>query len=105
MSVGAVIHRDAFRAARESSSVLQIYRDAIAVSPLLSRLTRTGSLASEVKVEQDYSYTSEKFTGGGFFLAGDAACFLDPLLSTGVHLAMYSGLLAAASIASLVREM
>ena len=36
-------------------------------------------------------------------MAGDAACFLDPLLSTGVHLAMYSGMLAAASIASLVR--
>ncbi len=103
MSVGAVIHRDAFRAARQSCSAHQIYCDAIASSPLVSRLTRTGNLTSEVKVEQDYSYTSERFTGAGFFMAGDAACFLDPLLSTGVHLAMYSGLLAAASIASLVR--
>jgi Tryptophan halogenase len=34
---------------------------------------------------------------------GDAACFLDPLLSSGVHLATYSGLLAAASIGSTIR--
>ena len=97
------IHFKHFRAARESASVQQIYRDAIASCPLISRLTRTGALISEVKVEQDYSYTSVPFTGVGFFMAGDAACFLDPLLSTGVHLAMYSGMLAAASIASLLR--
>ncbi|MGH3172215.1 MAG: NAD(P)/FAD-dependent oxidoreductase, partial [Trebonia sp.] len=33
----------------------------------------------------------------------DAACFLDPLLSTGVHLALYSALNAAACIASVSR--
>jgi hypothetical protein len=36
-------------------------------------------------------------------MCGDAACFLDPLLSTGVHLAMLSAMLASASIASLLR--
>ena len=34
------------------------------------------------------------------FLVGDAACFLDPLLSTGVHLAMYSAMLASGVILS-----
>ena len=103
MSVGAVIHRDAFCAARETAPAEQIYHDAIASCPLLARMTSTATLTSELRVEQDYSYTSDRFTGPGFFLAGDAACFLDPLLSTGVHLAMYSGMLAAASIASLRR--
>jgi hypothetical protein len=54
--------------------------------------------------EQDYSYASRKFCGPGYFLVGDAACFLDPLLSSGVHLATYSALLAAASILSLNRS-
>jgi hypothetical protein len=36
-------------------------------------------------------------------MVGDAACFLDPLLSTGIHLATFSGLVAAASIASTLR--
>jgi hypothetical protein len=51
-----------------------------------------------VRVEQDFSYVADSFCGPGYFLLGDAACFLDPMLSTGVHLAMYSGLLSAASV-------
>src|SRR5579884_4356688 len=45
---------------------------------------------------------SVRIAGPGYFLAGDAACFIDPLLSTGVHLATHGAMLAAASIASLV---
>lgn len=37
-------------------------------------------------------------------IVGDAACFLDPLLSTGVHLAQYSGMIAAASIISVSKQ-
>jgi hypothetical protein len=36
-------------------------------------------------------------------IVGDAACFLDPLLSSGVHLALYSAFNAAACIASVHR--
>jgi hypothetical protein len=62
-----------------------------------------GKRTSEVYREQDYSYACEKFCGAGFYLVGDAACFLDPLLSSGVHLATFSALLSAASIASIER--
>jgi flavin-dependent dehydrogenase len=103
MSIGAVVHKDAFKAARQNSTVSEIYQKAISACPLLQRITQGGQMVSELRTEQDYSYTSEKFAGPGYFLAGDAACFLDPLLSTGVHLAMYSGMMAAASVASLLR--
>src|SRR5207253_965154 len=46
---------------------------------------------------------SYKISGPGYFMVGDAACFIDPLLSTGVHLATHGSLLAAASIASMYR--
>lgn len=59
-------------------------------------------LQGEVRVEQDFSYVADSFCGPGHFIVGDAACFLDPLLSTGVHLAMYSGMLSAASILATV---
>src|SRR5207253_2233151 len=39
----------------------------------------------------------------GAVLAGDAACFVDPVFSTGVHLATYSALLAARSINTCLR--
>jgi hypothetical protein len=60
-----------------------------------------GELVTALQAETDYSYSCDRFAGPGYFVTGDAACFLDPLLSTGVHLAMMSGLLAAASIASI----
>jgi halogenation protein CepH len=55
-------------------------------------------LVSPVRVIRDYSYSSRRFHGPGYLLAGDAACFIDPVFSTGVHLACLSGYLAAETI-------
>lgn len=60
----------------------------------------TGGLYGQVRVRKDYSYTTTRFWRPGFFLVGDAACFVDPVFSTGVHLATYSALLAARSVNS-----
>jgi flavin-dependent dehydrogenase len=102
MSVGVVMHKDAL-AAKRSLGQDEIYCEAIEASPLLSRILENASLVSPLKTETDYSYTSEQFAGPGYFLCGDAACFLDPLLSSGVHLATFSGMLSAASISSIFR--
>ena len=50
---------------------------------------------SEVDTITDWAYTCDRMAGEGFLLAGDAACFLDPLLSTGVSMAMLAGYSAA----------
>jgi flavin-dependent dehydrogenase len=104
MSVGVVLHKDNFKERREQSSVEEIYRAALAEAPTIAAMLEPAALVSEIRAETDYSYTAEQFAGPGYFIAGDSACFLDPLLSTGIHLAMLSGLLAAASIASLDRN-
>jgi hypothetical protein len=104
LSVGLVTHRDVFNSRRQNGESLEsIYHAAIRESPVIENLLPSAELVSSLRAEQDYSYTSERFSGPGYFLVGDAACFLDPLLSTGVHLAMYSALLAAASLASVLR--
>lgn len=46
----------------------------------------------------DYSFAADAFWGPGVFSVGDAACFVDVLLSSGVHLATYGALLAARSV-------
>ncbi|MFU8774117.1 MAG: NAD(P)/FAD-dependent oxidoreductase, partial [Anaerolineales bacterium] len=99
MSVGVVIHRDALKSKR-SMSLEAILLEAIDESPLLKELVQSGECVSEIKSEADYSYVSENFCGPGYFLVGDAACFLDPLLSSGVHLATFSAMLAAAGLTS-----
>ena len=104
MSVGVVQHKVAFKEKRERfGSLDEMYLAAIADCPLIRDLIGSGRLVSELRAEQDYSYISESVSGPGYFLVGDAACFIDPLLSTGVHLATHAAVLAAASLASLLR--
>lgn len=102
MSVGLVIHKDAL-AAKKPLSQEQILDQAIDEAPLIQRILRDAERISAIHTETDYSYTSERFSGPGYFMVGDAACFLDPLLSSGVHLATFSAMLAAASIITLRR--
>jgi halogenation protein CepH len=54
-----------------------------------------------VRVRKDWSYCNTRFCRAGLILIGDAACFVDPLFSSGIHLATYSALLAARSINSI----
>jgi flavin-dependent dehydrogenase len=104
MSVGLVTHKTTFKARREQGAdVAQIYMEAINSCPLISDLLQPGKLVTRINAEQDYSYMSQTFCGPGYFMAGDAACFIDPLLSTGVHLATYSAMVAAASLLSILR--
>jgi flavin-dependent dehydrogenase len=104
MSVGLVLHKTTFKEVRQQSDSLeQIYLNAIDSCPLIADLVKTGKLVTNIRTEQDYSYIAGSLTGPGYFLIGDAACFIDPLLSTGVHLATHSAMLCAASIASILR--
>jgi flavin-dependent dehydrogenase len=102
MSVGVVMHKDSL-AEKRSQGLDNILLKAIDDSPLVKNILRDAELVSSIHTEADYSYASEKFCGPGFFLVGDAACFLDPLLSSGVHLATFSAMLAAASLTSFER--
>ena len=64
----------------------------------------TGRPYREVRLCADYSYASDMFWAPGLAQVGDAACFVDVLLSSGVHLATYGALLAARSISAVLRD-
>ena len=53
---------------------------------------------------KDWSYLSDTVVGDGFILVGDAACFVDPLFSSGVHLALSAGILAAAYVTTALKD-
>jgi len=53
---------------------------------------------SPIRIIRDYSYDSTRFFGPGYLMAGDAACFIDPVFSTGVHLACLAGFLGAQAV-------
>lgn len=103
MSIGIVMHKSELKKQIANKDLKDIYHDAIKQSPYMQKLIGNAQFAGEILTEQDYSYSSASFCGPGYFICGDAACFIDPLLSSGVHLAMFSALLASASISSIIR--
>ncbi|TYB71029.1 tryptophan 7-halogenase [Nonomuraea sp. PA05] len=104
-SVGAVVARDmAHRIQGDPENALKtLIQECPEVSELLDGATRvTTGEYGQIRVRKDYSYHQTRFWRPGMVLVGDAACFVDPVFSSGVHLATYSALLAARSINSVL---
>lgn len=78
---------------------------AVQATPVVAkRLAAAGRIGDRLHTTTDYTYMYERFAGERFLLAGDAACFIDPVFSSGVYLAMQSGWQAASLIAGAVRR-
>ncbi len=79
------------------------------IKPLLANATLMNDVDPHEKGKEffstgDWSYENEKACGPGWLAAGDAAFFLDPLLSSGVMMAHLSGHRAAYTWLSARRE-
>jgi 2-polyprenyl-6-methoxyphenol hydroxylase-like FAD-dependent oxidoreductase len=105
VSVGFVTHRHILK--NKSESIEQLYRSEIAscneVTDLLkdAHVVRIASdQTRDLCAIQDWSYTSAQMAGPGWAMAGDAAGFVDPILSSGVMLAHELGQKAAYTINS-----
>lgn len=78
------------------------YESVIRASPLAKVLGEDAELVGAVRHARDWSYRSEPVAGAGWLAAGDAAGFIDPVLSTGVLLAMHSGWHAARCVLQVI---
>ncbi len=106
-SVGAVLLPDALDRVRgdRERALRTLINDCPLIADYLAGARRvTTGPYGEIRVRKDYSYIREKFWRPGIVLVGDAACFIDPVFSSGVHLATYSALLAARSINTALRD-
>ena len=70
----------------------------IADTPIVAELMREARREWPVRVEKDFSYSASTYAGDRWVLAGDAGSFLDPVFSTGVSIAMESGIEAGAEL-------
>jgi flavin-dependent dehydrogenase len=68
---------------------------AVARCPVVRGRMREACGPAANRVLADFSYTCAPHAGPGYMLVGDAGCFLDPIFSTGVSLAMKAAVEAA----------
>ena len=87
-----------FMKTRGQRSIEQFLRDGIALCPPLAERLKMATLVNEVEATGNFSYVSERNHGANYLLLGDAYAFIDPVFSSGVLLAMNSGVIGADAI-------
>ncbi len=104
-SVGAVVRHEMVSKVQgePEKALMGLIKECPAIDELLSSAKRvTVGDYGQLRVRKDYSYHNSAFWRPGMLLVGDAACFVDPVFSSGVHLATYGALLAARSVNSVL---
>src|SRR5206468_3621502 len=85
-SVGHVSHMA--RSGKSRQEMEDLFYAELSKTEEISRLLRNAFRASEFRNTKDWSYTCDRIHGDGWALVGDAAAFVDPLLSTGMTLGL-----------------
>lgn len=108
ISVGLVTHRNILRDRGTNPEAL--YHEELSACPEIGGLLDKAKLIRlsadqkrDVCAIQDWSYNSRRMAGPGWALVGDAAGFVDPILSSGVMLAHELGQKAAYTLNSSFR--
>jgi flavin-dependent dehydrogenase len=95
-SVGVVAQRSGRTKSKESREAF--FWRKVRQSSFLVEYLSEATAVHEFMVESDYSFSYASFGLDRVLLTGDAASFIDPVFSSGVYLALESGLLAAKTI-------
>jgi FAD-dependent halogenase len=98
ISVGFVAPRKNLPEAGGKAALEQFYLEHVRSSPEWSYLLETTTYSGEFHTIKDWSYRSEQMAGAGYFAVGDASCFVDPILSSGVFLAVLYAKMCAIGI-------
>jgi flavin-dependent dehydrogenase len=97
MSVGVVLPQAVIKELPQMEPEA-LLAQTIADTPAVARLMVHAERQWPVRVERDFSYGSKAYAGDRWILVGDAGSFLDPVFSSGVAIAMESGLEGAQAV-------
>jgi flavin-dependent dehydrogenase len=95
-SVGLVIDAADFKALGKRPQ--QVFDEAVASTPAVSKRFRAAEMSEELHVITDFSYKNESLVSPRVVRVGDSSGFIDPMFSSGVLLAMTSGQQGAQAI-------
>ncbi len=97
-SVGLVADADLIKGLSEKART-DLLRRAVRSTPEMAAVLDGGKWTGRPAISiSDWSYQCRPLSGPGFLLVGDAACFVDPILSSGVYLAVHGAVRAGLAI-------
>jgi flavin-dependent dehydrogenase len=102
-SVGVVVPQAVYRASAKPTPE-ETLAQLLAETPAAARLVANARSLTPARFDADYSYLHSRHSGDRWVLVGDAGAFLDPIFSTGVLLAMQTGIEAAEVVSEGLRD-
>lgn len=100
MSVGAVLKPEYLKS--RSIPLEDFMCETIAMCPGVSQRLRNAERTTPVTGTGNYSYRSSRIFGKNYLLVGDAYAFIDPVFSSGVHLALHGAFRASDTVATIL---
>lgn len=101
MSVGAVCFPDYLKT--RGGDLEAFLHQTLALNPEVSARMAGATRVAPVHATGNYAYESTRMSGPRWLLLGDAYAFVDPMFSSGVHLAMHSAEHGAAAVDAALR--
>jgi flavin-dependent dehydrogenase len=92
-SVGIVCWPDYIKS--RTTPLDQFLLDTLRQCPPIAERLRHAKLLTPVYAAANFSYRRETMSGEGYLMVGDAFAFIDPVFSSGVHLALNSAVMGA----------
>lgn len=102
MSIGAVCWPDYLKT--RTGTTEEFLLSTLKLAPKAYERMKDAELMGEVRATGNYSYTSDKMTGRGWLMVGDAWAFIDPVFSSGVYLAMNSARFGAEVVDRILKD-
>lgn len=107
VSVGVVMNQEMSTEEKkkvEAALGAEFYVESVKEARGISKLLANANLSTDVKHASDWSYSADKYSSPNVRIVGDAASFIDPYFSSGIHLAVSGALSAAVAICASIRE-
>lgn len=103
MSVGLVGNPTLFKH-RKGGSVADLFWSTVRSSKSVRERMTEARLLGDLATTSNYSYTAKRALGERFLMIGDAYRFIDPIFSSGVMIAMTSGVMGGAAVDRFLRD-
>ena len=101
-SVGVVCHPDYIKS--RTVPLDQFLMDTLRQSPPIAARMGQANPLTPTYAAANFSYRRDTMSGDGYLMIGDAFAFIDPVFSSGVHLALNSGTLGATVVDAALRK-
>ena len=103
-SVGLVTDADLVKGRSENART-DMLRQAVGSTPEMAAILDGSEWSGHPAISiSDWAYQCKPLSGANFLLVGDAGCFVDPILSSGVYLAVHGAVRASLAIDKMLIE-